>query len=73
MKNDLVASVQHFFMTGGMPDSFNLIHLILIPKGNYANRVELFRPIALANFQLKLITKILVDRLAPIASSIISP
>lgn len=35
--------------------------------------LKLFRPIAKADFHLKLITKILSGRLAPIASKIISP
>jgi len=37
-----------------------------------ADRLENFRPIALENFQFKIITKILADRLATLAPSLIS-
>jgi hypothetical protein len=37
------------------------------------DRIENFRPIALANFQFKIITKILADRLAVVVSKIVSP
>jgi hypothetical protein len=47
--------------------------LILIPKTPGADSIDNFRPIALANFQFKIITKILADRLSVIASKIISP
>ncbi|XP_019432658.1 PREDICTED: uncharacterized protein LOC109339642 [Lupinus angustifolius] len=42
------------------------------PDGFGDDKVEDFRPIALANFQFKIITKVLVDRLAKIAPKIIS-
>lgn len=45
----------------------------LIPKFARADRIENFRPIALANFQFKIISKVLADRLAKIAQKIISP
>lgn len=38
----------------------------------FTNRIEDFRPIALANFQFKIITKVLADRLALIATKIVS-
>lgn len=72
IKFDLIASVKFFFATGELRDIFNSVHVCLILKVKGADRVELFRPIALANFQFKIITKILADRLAPIASEIVS-
>lgn len=47
--------------------------VVLIPKVPNADKIEQFRPIALANFKFKIITKILAYRLAKIASKIISP
>lgn len=54
-----------------MPN-LNASLLILIPKVPGANKLDNYRPIALANFQFKIITKIIVDRLGLIASRIIS-
>lgn len=68
IKSDLVAMVQHFFHFGYIPDNFNPMHLIVIPKMKEANRVEQYMPLALANFQFKTITNLLADRLALIAS-----
>lgn len=63
--------MRFFFQNGVMPINFNLVHVCLIPKTNSLDRVEQFRPIALANFQNNIISKILVKRLAPIAASIV--
>jgi len=47
--------------------------LVLIPKITGAQAMGDFRPIALANFQFKTVTKILADRLSIITMRIISP
>lgn len=47
--------------------------IILLPKIQGADKLENFRPIALANFQYKIITKILADILEQIAPKILSP
>ena len=47
--------------------------MILILKIPNANSVDKFHPIVLGNFISKIITKILADRLAPIAARIIDP
>lgn len=46
---------------------------MLIPKSPNADRIEDYRPIALANFEFKIITKVLAGRLAQIAPKIVSP
>lgn len=46
--------------------------VVMIPKSPNADRVENFRPIALANIQFKIITKVLEDRLALVAPKVIS-
>ncbi|MCH89860.1 RNA-directed DNA polymerase (Reverse transcriptase), partial [Trifolium medium] len=66
-------SVQSFFLTGKLPHNLNSNLLIVIPKTPGADSIENFRPIALANFQFKIITKTLADRLSVIAQNIISP
>ena len=45
----------------------------LIPKIPEVDTITQFRPIAMANFIFKIITRILADRLSPIASRIILP
>jgi hypothetical protein len=44
---------------------------VLIPKTNNADSVEQYRPIAVANFKFKIISKILADRLATTMPSIV--
>lgn len=46
--------------------------MILIPKNPNADTIDQYRPIALANFKFKIITKVLADRLAKILPGIIS-
>lgn len=46
--------------------------VVLIPKTKGAEKIEDFRSIALANFQFKIITKVLANRLALIDPKIIS-
>jgi len=47
--------------------------LSLIPKIHGATSIKAFRPIVMANFRFKIISKILADRLASIAARIVSP
>lgn len=46
--------------------------VVVIPKAPNAERIVDYRPIALANFQFKVITKVIADRLAIIAPKVIS-
>lgn len=50
----------------------NLNLIVLITKFNGADRVEYYILVALANFQFKVIAKVLADRLSSIAPRIIS-
>ncbi|XP_019430035.1 PREDICTED: uncharacterized protein LOC109337510 [Lupinus angustifolius] len=58
---------------GWVLPNMNSNTIILIPKSHGANKIADFRPIALANCQFKIITKVIVDRLSNIAVKIISP
>ncbi|XP_019431934.1 PREDICTED: uncharacterized protein LOC109339025 [Lupinus angustifolius] len=69
---DLCQSVKQFFKQCWILPNLNSNNLVLIPKFPSADKIEDFRPIALANFQFKIITKVLADRLATIAPKIIS-
>ncbi|XP_019435167.1 PREDICTED: uncharacterized protein LOC109341679 [Lupinus angustifolius] len=70
--HDVCQSVIQFFSQGWILPNLNSNNIVLIPKFSGADRIEDFRPIALANFQFKIITKVLADRLAIIAPKIIS-
>lgn len=67
----MVCSVQDFFYTGNLIPNSNSNIIVLIPKVHGATSMGDFRPIALANFEFKIITKILADRLVVIAMRII--
>lgn len=70
---DVVRAVISFFESGFILPNLNSSFVVLIPKVQEANSITQFRPIAMANFIFKIITRILSDRLAPIASRIILP
>ena len=61
-----------FFLRGEVPPNINSNMIVLILKTVGARSMGDYRPIALANFQFKIVTKIVADRLACITSRIIS-
>jgi exonuclease III len=69
---DVEDAVLQFFHTGWILPNFNANNVILIPKSSNADSIEQYRPIAMANFKFKVISKILADRLALIMPSLIS-
>lgn len=70
---DVIKVVVQFFRSGWLLPNWNANIVVLIPKIPEAERIDQYRPIALANFKFKIITKVLANRLAFIASKIISP
>ncbi|WCJ18474.1 Retrovirus-related Pol polyprotein from type-1 retrotransposable element R2 [Euphorbia peplus] len=69
---DVCRMVKSFFDTGFVLPGLNSNIMVLLPKIHGANEVSQFRPIVMSNFSFKVISKILADRLASIASRIIS-
>lgn len=69
----IVREIQDFFQHGRLKPSFNHTFLALIPKMRWAARVDQFRPIALCNVTLKIITKIITGRLLNLLESIFHP
>ncbi|KAE9601079.1 putative RNA-directed DNA polymerase [Lupinus albus] len=67
---DVFNSVKQFFTQGWIHPNMNSNVVILIPKTSNTEQIEDYRPIALANFQFKIITKVLADRLALIEARI---
>ncbi|XP_058728727.1 uncharacterized protein LOC131600410 [Vicia villosa] len=72
IKDDVINVVLQFYTKGWIMKIFNVSTLVLIPKVNGASSLDKFRPIAMANFKFKIISKILVDRLASIMPILIS-
>lgn len=57
---------QQLFISSWIMLNYNANTLILLPKVPNVDSIELFKLIALANFKLKIISKVIVDRLSPI-------
>ncbi|XP_019435949.1 PREDICTED: uncharacterized protein LOC109342416 [Lupinus angustifolius] len=55
--NDVCCSVTQFFTQGWILPNMNSNSVILIPKNNNAVKIDDYRPIVIANFQFKIITK----------------
>lgn len=69
--NDVCKSVMQFFESGWLMPNMNSHLVLLILKVPSADKIEDLRPIALTNFQFKIISKVLDNRLASIAPKII--
>ncbi|XP_058781014.1 uncharacterized protein LOC131655124 [Vicia villosa] len=72
VKTDVLNATKQFFLHNWILPNYNANNVVLIPKTNDANCIEQFRPIAMANFKFKIISKILADRLGSILPNIIS-
>ncbi|XP_019435927.1 PREDICTED: uncharacterized protein LOC109342391 [Lupinus angustifolius] len=70
---DVCNSVKQFFNSGWILSNMNSNIVVLIPMETNAEKIEDYKPIALANFPFKIITKVIADRLASIAARIVSP
>jgi hypothetical protein len=70
---DIVPTALHILNNGGNPDNFNDTYICLIPKHNNLITPADFRPIALCNVILKIITKTIANRIKEILHDVISP
>lgn len=68
---DVFNSTLQIFLNDWILDNLNSSIVVLIPKFVGDDKIENFRPIALANFQFKTITKVIAERLEVIAPKII--
>lgn len=69
---DVCKAVCQFFSQSWLMPNLNSNLVVLVPKVQGADKIQDFRPIALADFQFKIITKVLANRLAYSAPKIIS-
>ncbi|KAI8550987.1 hypothetical protein RHMOL_Rhmol06G0149600 [Rhododendron molle] len=65
--------VHNCFNSKSIPEDMNKTFIALIPKTDNPDSIKLFRPISLCNVGYKIITKIIVARLRPMLTKIISP
>jgi hypothetical protein len=72
VKVDVMNAVMEFFTTSWILPGFNSNIIALIPKSPDASSIAQYRPIAMANFKFKIITKIIADRLASILPNLVS-
>lgn len=72
VKADVFNAVLEFFTTSWILPGFNSNIIALLPKTSAATSIDQYRPIAMANFKFKIISKIIADRLAKIMPNIIS-
>lgn len=70
---EVVSFVMAAFKNQCYPPGMNETLVTLIPKGNNPDEASKFRPIALMNVIVKVITKIIANRLKAIIGKIISP
>lgn len=61
VRNDVCKSVMRFFEQSWHIPNMNSNIVVLILKVPSADKIEDFRPIALEEFQFKIMTKVLVD------------
>ena len=73
VKLSVIASIQSFFRGGFMLKEFNHTNIALIPKVDNPSSVNQFRLISLTNFNYKIISKSLSNRLKPLLHKIVSP
>ncbi|XP_035548696.1 uncharacterized protein LOC118349203 [Juglans regia] len=69
---EVVEAVQEFFRGIPLPRFYTASFVVLIPKMDQSTRFDKFRPISLCSVFYKICTKVLVARLAPLLSSLIS-
>ncbi|GAU46322.1 hypothetical protein TSUD_401930 [Trifolium subterraneum] len=72
VKNYVIRAVLQFFSSSWILPGFNSNIFALLPKTPDASSIYHYRPIAMANFKSKVISKIIADRLASILPSIVS-
>lgn len=72
VRKDVVDMVVKFFIDGIMPNSLNATNLVLIPKKKFPTNMTELHPISLCNVLVKIITKVLANRMKAVLNSIIS-
>lgn len=72
VRSDVVAFCQEFFTTGELPEGVNRTLVCHIPKVKNPKQVSELRPISLCNVLMRILSKIMANRLKPCLHSVIS-
>lgn len=72
VKDDVCKAVMEFFRNGKMLKQFNATFVSLIPKVEKPFAIKELRPISCCNAVMKVISKILVQRIRPVLDRIVS-
>ncbi|KAL8090281.1 hypothetical protein AgCh_039666 [Apium graveolens] len=72
VRNDIVLMVKKFFTEGVLLDGLNDTNLVLIPKKKNPSSVSDLRPISLCNVLVKIITKVMANRLKVLLDVVVS-
>lgn len=70
--DDVVCFCRNFVATGELPRDLNRTVICLIPKVKQPKQMSDFRPIALCNVLMRILSKVMTNRLKPCLQSIIS-
>jgi len=73
VKDDFFQCILEFFRNGKLLKQINHTFIALIPKVENPTQMNHFRPISLCSTVYKTISKILVNRLRPLLTKIVSP
>lgn len=70
--SDIVSLTKHFFATGELLTSLNNTNLVLIPKKKNPTMIGQLRPITLCNVVMKVIMKVMDNRMKEILDVVVS-
>ena len=65
--------MKQIFTSQTMPEYLNRTFITLIPKCNTPESLSNYRPISLCNTIYKIVTKVIVARIRPMLSNLVSP
>lgn len=69
---DVIKLVRNFFHNRVLPQGLNKTHMVLIPKKKNPVKIGDLRPIALCNVLMKIITKVIANRMKDILEGVVS-
>lgn len=70
--NDVISLVRKFFRDGVLPNELNETNVVLIPKKKSPTEIGDLRPISLCNVLMRIITKVMANRMKELLNDIIS-
>ena len=72
MGNDIIDMVRNFFQDGVMLVDLNMTNVVLIPKKKCPTGLGDLRPISLCNVLVKILTKVLANRMKKVMDNVVS-